>query len=74
MTEIRKATDSFQPGTWRRANRDGHLVVNLCCPDCGAYGTLDGPEGNHLIDSAGLVTPSVQCNCGFHDMICLLNY
>lgn len=69
-----KAGDVFEKGTWRRANRDGVPIVNFCCPTCGAYGALTGPEANHTIAGDGSVHPSVHCDCGFHDMVKLVGY
>jgi hypothetical protein len=37
----------------------------ITCPDCGKRGMLD----EHSITSWGMVSPSVVCECGFHEMI-----
>lgn len=63
-----------QKGTWWQANRDGERVVLFSCPSCGGRGTLTGSEANHSVSEAGEVSPSVVCDCGFHEHIKLNDY
>ena len=62
----------YEKGTWRRVQRDGETIYVFTCPNCGGSGGLDGKEGNHTVNSDGIVSPSVVCDCGFHDYIRLL--
>jgi hypothetical protein len=66
---VAKKGEMFQRGTWRKALSDGHSVVNLCCPQCGAYGQLLGPDASHQVAADGTVSPSVLCDCGWHEMV-----
>lgn len=58
-------------GRWCHGWDNGHPVVILLCPGCGALGYL---SETHEIGSDGKVSPSVECECGFHDHICLEGY
>lgn len=52
-------------GEWKRVVLDGKFTARLRCPDCGCLGLLD-----HEIDSAGAVSPSVECDqpdCKYHE-------
>ena len=69
-----KRGELWERGTWRLARRDGETVVNFCCPDCGAYGTLLGAGSNHEIEPTGLVSPGVVCDCGFHEHVGLVAF
>lgn len=70
-----KPGEVFEKGTWVVARRDGVVVVNFCCPNCGAYGTLYGhPDAQHIVAKDGAVTPSVVCDCGFHDHVTLVDF
>lgn len=51
-------------GTWY-LNQDAE--VKVLCPVCGGCGDLN----EHQINEHGLVSPSVVCECGFHDVILL---
>ncbi len=49
------------------------MTADICCPDCGTVGSLDG----HAIDRDGLVSPSVVCpkdGCEFHKWIQLSHW
>ena len=53
------------PKTWTRVTLDGVETARISCPRCGTVGALR----DHAIDDKGKVTPSVQCDCGYHDFI-----
>lgn len=53
------------PGTWCMGVLDERRVVFLTCPDCHST----GPLLEHSIGDDGAVTPSVVCDCGFHEHV-----
>ena len=44
--------------------------VKVSCPKCGGVGDLN----EHRIDDDGRVSPSLQCECGFHGQISLVHW
>lgn len=70
----------FEKGTYRRGRfsalrvRNETLVVNFCCPMCASYIKLAGPEAVHSIAEDGTVSPSVVCDCGFHEYVKLVDW
>ena len=73
---IQKATPGIWPsrGEWVDGRHTSDSRVMLSCPECGDLGELIGPEGTHEIDGSGNVSPSVVCECGFHEFVTLDNY
>ena len=63
------STLKMNPGTWTNAVREGKPIIKIACPDCGQSGLLDG---THTVNSAGDVSPSVVCDCGYHETIHLV--
>ncbi|WP_139043822.1 hypothetical protein [Allomesorhizobium alhagi] len=59
-------------GTWRPAIRDGFATANICCPKCKQIGSLE--PADHQIAEDGSVSPSVVCDCGFHEHIRLIGW
>jgi len=53
-------------GRWWAVRKKGVIITAaITCPDCGGRGMLE----DHTITPWGMVNPSVQCDCGFHEMI-----
>ena len=48
----------------------GHKSASFVCPKCGLKAYLT----NHDIAEDGTVTPSVLCDCGFHDNLKLIGW
>lgn len=66
MIEFACSTERWLPkGHWRFTFSDGKFTATIACPNCGAQGALD----DHDIADDGRVTPSVVCECGFHNTI-----
>lgn len=57
----------LEKGHWRFVFSDGKFTATIACPQCGEQGALT----DHEILDSGEVTPSVVCDCGFHDHIFL---
>lgn len=56
------------PGHWATRwlnDQGGRESAALSCPGCGAIKTL----ADHSINSFGVVAPSVECECGFHENV-----
>lgn len=69
-TLIRKRRgDPLAKGCWFL---NQHADVKICCPNCGGVGDLNGHEIMPLPGGQALVSPSVQCECGFHGEVALL--
>lgn len=62
----RSAETWMKPGEYRPATCDGVRSAVICCPSCGERGSL---AGSHQVGADGTVTPSVVCDCGFHEFI-----
>ncbi len=60
------------PRTWRITIRDGKFTAKIVCPDCKTAATLDPKD--HTIQADGSVTPSVVCDCGYHETITLADW
>ena len=65
--EYDEPAGKMQPGTWMTATRDGKPIVRIACPNCGRAGALEPDD--HTVHRAGGVSPSVVCDCGFHDRV-----
>lgn len=52
-------------GSWLPITSDGKKTALAACPRCAFPQSL----ADHDIDPTGAVTPSAQCDCGFHEMI-----
>lgn len=48
--------------------------VKVTCPACGGLGDLNDHQIALIGTGDGVVTPSVQCECGFHDEVVLKNW
>lgn len=48
--------------------------VAVVCPGCGAVGNLNGHTIILLGTGAGIVAPSLECPCGFHDDVALKDW
>jgi hypothetical protein len=59
---VREPQTQRTPGA---PNTNPITTAAITCPDCGGRGMLD----KHTITNWGIVNPSVQCDCGFHEMI-----
>ena len=73
MREIQpdnRDTFKMAPGTWRRIRLDGEPTALFVCPNCGHRSALS----THTIKRDGEVTPSVVCDCGFHDWVKLTGW
>ncbi len=69
MIILREAKDvPPEKGEFRHGVRDGKRMAIIACPDCGVRGSL---AGSHEVAEDGKVTPSVACDCGFHEFIVL---
>lgn len=53
------------PGTWKALQIPNSKKATFTCPNCQQLGTLV----DHDIADDGTVTPSVVCDCGFHEWI-----
>lgn len=64
-------SDEHLPGTWKALKT---LLLGkkatFTCPNCKQVGTLI----DHDIADDGTVTPSVVCDCGFHEWIYLVGW
>lgn len=56
----------FHPGQWAITRTPTEAKVRFCCPKCRGMGDL---TETHEIASDGTVSPSVVCDCGFHDLV-----
>jgi hypothetical protein len=57
--------DEYLPGTWKVLNIGESNSATFVCPECCRLGTLIA----HQIADDGTVSPSVECECGFHEWI-----
>jgi len=53
-------------------NQDAEISVS--CPQCGGIGNLNGHQVTLIGTGHGLVEPSLQCDCGFHDDVALRDW
>ena len=61
-----------EPGTYRKTDvGGGRFSAVISCPECKTTGSL---QGSHEVAPDGAVTPSVVCDCGFHEFIELAGY
>jgi hypothetical protein len=63
-------SETREKGTYKHCRANGRSTANIVCPDCGLVSCLDP----HNIDKDGNVTPSVVCDCGFHEYISLVDW
>jgi hypothetical protein len=63
--------DRLKKGQWF-FNQHADLVAT--CPRCGALGSLSQHEVTLLGTGVGLVSPSVECECGFHEQVALRDW
>jgi hypothetical protein len=57
-------------GTWYPVIVDGKRTAKLVCPGCGIIANID----DHDIDHDGNVTPSILCDCGYHENVILAGW
>lgn len=72
MTTLKPVKDSIwkERGTWVKVTTVLGVTACISCPQCGTSGSLSrsGADG-WKIAADGTVTPSVVCECGFHEFI-----
>ena len=74
MKELRPNSRGFLhemlPGSWRLVQREGATVPWIVCPECGVPQALP----DHKVQDHGFVSPTVACECGFHDLVRLAGW
>ena len=72
---MREVPRGREAGAWYPTNRDGRFIIVFICPNCQGRGEISGSaESQHEIAADGTVTPSIVCDCGFHESIKLLDW
>lgn len=64
--EMRAIPKGSGRGSWLYSHRCKHRAVHFSCPGCGTSGTI---SETHEIAADGTVSPSVQCDCGYHEYV-----
>lgn len=64
-------SEGREPQTYKPCRSENNrLTANIICPNCSTLLHLNP----HKVEKDGTVSPSVVCDCGFHDYIKLNNW